>query len=215
MDLPNKSKSIHHLEERMGKLEPESFRYQVLGAAKSFKSSWIQLGQYLFTVYKDKLYRDWGHQTFEAYCAKEIGIRQNTAVKLLRSYSFLEKEEPAFVRHDAMEERKPDRIPSFEAVNALRLAHENERISEDQYDDLRQDILEEGKEDAEVKKKIKYILKAGAKNSPSSPEDKNAVLKKLALYLKNYKNDISLLSIPPKIVKKLDELLEILEDYQK
>ncbi len=199
----------------MGKLEPESFRYQVLGAAKSFKSSWIQLGQYLFTVYKDKLYRDWGHLTFEAYCAKEIGIRQATAVKLLKSYSFLEKEEPSFVREDAMEQRKPDRIPSFEAVNSLRLAHENEKISEDQYDDLRQDILEEGKEDAEVKKKIKYLLKAGDKKSASVTDDKNAQLKKLSLYLANYKNGISLLDIPPKVLKKLDELIEVLEDYQK
>src|SRR5487761_2441298 len=93
MTTPQKTKSIHNLEERMGHLEPESLRYQVLDAAKSFKSSWIQLGQFLFTVYKDKLYRDWAYQTFEAYCAKEIGIRQNTAIKLLKSYSFLEKEE--------------------------------------------------------------------------------------------------------------------------
>ncbi len=199
----------------MGSLEPESLRYQVLDAAKSFKSSWIALGQYLFTVYKDKLYKDWGYQTFEAYCAKEIGIRQNTAVKLLKSYSFLEKEEPEYVSSRSMEERKPDRIPSFESVNALRLAHENERISEDQYDDLRQDILEEGKEDAEVKKKIQYILKSGPKKTADEGQDKTAPLKKLTLYLKNYKNDISLLQIPPKIVKKIDELLEVLEDYQK
>ena len=210
-----KSKSIQNIEERMGKLEPESLRYQVLGAAKSFKSSWIQLGQYMFTVYKDKLYRDWGHQTFETYCSKEIGIRQATAMKLLKSYSFLEKEEPAYVREDAMEERKPSRIPSFESVNALRLAHENESISEDQYDDLRQEILEEGKEDADVKKKIKYLLKAGQKKSAAPGDEKNASLKKLAQYLTNYKNDVSLLSLPPKVLKKLDELIEVLEDWRK
>ena len=199
----------------MGGLEPESFRYQVLDSAKRFKSSWIELGQFLFTVYKDKRYKDWEYLTFEAYCAKEIGIRQNTAVKLLKSYSFLEKEEPEFVRSEALSERKPDRIPSYEAVNTLRLAHENERITEDQYEGLRQDILEDVKEDSEIKKKIKYILKSGAKSSAASPEDKNASLKKLALYLKNYKSDVSSLEVPPKILKKLDELLELLEDYQK
>ena len=210
-----KPKSIHNLEARMGNLEPDSFRYKVLDAAKSFKSSWIELGQFLFTVYKDKLYRDWKYETFESYCAKEIGIRQNTALKLLKSYSFLEKEEPDFVRPETLSERKPNRIPSFESVNALRLAHDNDRVSESQYEDLRQDILEDAKEDSEIKKKVKYILKSGAKLSPSQGNDKHASLKKLGSYLKNYKNDVSTLDVPPKILKKLDELLELLQDYQK
>ena len=215
MNPVQKSKSIQNLEQRMGSMEPQSLRYQVLGAAKQFKSSWIELGQYLITVYKDKLYKDWGYVTFEAYCGKEIGIRPNTAVKLLKSYAFLEKEEPQYIRKETLDQRKPDRIPSYESVNALRLAHQNEGISEGQYEDLRQDILEDVKEEAEVKKKIKYILKSGSQNLPSPAEDKNASLKKLTLYLKNYKNDISTLAIPPKVLKKLDELLEILEDYQK
>ena len=208
-----KSKSIQNLENRMGNLEPDSLRFKVLDAAKSFKSSWIELGQYLFTVYKDKLYRDWDYLTFEAYCSKEIGIRQNTALKLLKSYSFLEKEEPEFVRPETLSERKPDRIPSYEAVNTLRLAHENERVTENQYEDLRQDILEDVKEDAEIKKKVKYILKSGSKNASSPAEDKQASLKKLTLYLKNYRNDVSTLEVPPKIMKKLDELMELLENY--
>ena len=215
MSTPQKPKSITNLEQRMGALSPDSFRYQVLDAAKRFKSSWIELGQFLFTVYRDKRYKDWEYLTFEAYCAKEIGIRQNTAVKLLKSYAFLEKEEPAYVKQETLRQRKPDRIPSFEAVNSLRLAHENERISEDQYEDLRRDILEDAKEDAEVKKKIKYILKSGSKNTAPVAPDKNVSLKKLSLYLKNYKNDISTLDVPPKILKKLNELLDLLEDYQK
>src|SRR5258707_896036 len=112
-----KTKSIQEIEERMQSLAPESVRYKVLDSARSFKSSWIALGQYLFTVYKDKLYKDWGYLTFEAYCGKEIGVRQATAVKLLKSYSFLEKEEPAFLRREALEERKPSQIPSYESVN--------------------------------------------------------------------------------------------------
>ena len=79
-------------------LEPGSFRYKVLDAARGFKSSWMELGQYLFTVYRDKLFKEWWYLTFEAYTAKEIGIKQPTAMKLLRSYSFLEKEEPVFLK---------------------------------------------------------------------------------------------------------------------
>jgi hypothetical protein len=164
-----KPKAIHDIEERMENTDPESFRYKVLESAKGFKSSWIELGQYLFTVYKDKLYKDWGYLTFEAYCAKEIGIRQATAVKLLKSYAFLETEEPQFLKRENIEDRQPKNIPSVDAVNSLRLAKSNEDISEKDYRELREDVLDDAKDDDEVKKKIKYILKA--KTRPDGPED--------------------------------------------
>lgn len=211
-----KPKSIANLEDRMGSLSPDSLRYRVLESAKDFKSSWIELGQYLYTVYKDKTYKDWGYLTFEAYCAKEIGVRQNTAIKLLKGYSFLEKEEPEWVRPDYREQKKPDQIPSYEAVNSLRLAKQNDRISESQYEEIRDEVLEDVKEDAEVKKKIKYILKTGPKPAGASATDeKMNSLKKLTQYLQNFRNGVSTLEIPSKIMKQLDEFLEVLEDYQK
>ena len=194
-------------------LPPSSFRYRTLDAARQFKSSWIQLGQYLFAVYRDKLYRDWSYLTFEAYCAEEIGIRQNTAVKLLKSYAFLEKEEPEFLKREALEGRTPNRIPGFESVNALRLASENDRVSESKYDELREEVLENAVEDAEIKKKLRYILKAGRKE-PSTEETKEALLKKLTSTLQSTRNDAGA-ALPAKILKKLDELLELLIDYQK
>jgi hypothetical protein len=212
----------------MGGLNPSSFRYRVLDAARDFKSSWIELGQVLFSVWRDKLYKDWGYLTFEAYCAKEIGVRQNTAMKLLKSYSFLEKEEPVFLkrlfgRHlpagqagagETLEERKPHRIPGFESVNALRLARENDRVSESRYGELREEVLEKAVEDAEVKKKLRYILKTG-KKEPSEEEAKHAFLKKLTATLQSARNDAASSTLPAKIVKKLDEFLELLKDYQK
>jgi hypothetical protein len=212
--MAQKPRSIQKIEERMGVLDPSSFRYRVLGAARDFKSSWIELGQHLFTVYRDKLYRDWSYLTFEAYCAKEIGIRQSTAVKLLKSYAFLEKEEPHFLKRETLEGTTPTRIPGFEAVNALRLAKANDRVSENDYEGLREDVFESAAEDADVKKKLRYILKTG-KNGPSEQETKETVLKKLTAYLETTRNDATSLALPAKILKKLDELLELLKDYQK
>ena len=210
-----KSKSIHNLEERMEKLDPESFRYKVLDAAKSFKSSWIEMGQYLFTIYKDKMYKDWGYLTFEAYCAKEIGIRQVTALKMLKSYSFLEHEEPNYLKQESFEEKKPHQIPSFESVNALRLAKASDRIPQKDYETLREDVLDNAKEDGEVKKKIRYILKSNApKNTGEEKEDRKVVLvKKLVNNLENTRNELSQLELPNKVLKKIDELLEILADF--
>lgn len=211
-----KTKSIHDIELRMETLEPDSFRYKVLDSAKSFKSSWIELGQYLFTIYKDKLFKDWGYLTFEAYCAKEIGIRQATAVKLLKSYSFLEREEPAFLKNQSLDETKPSQIPSYESVNALRLAKASDRISESDYKKIREDILENPKEDTEVKKKIRYILKSHSKplSDEEKEEKKDASLKRILTSLRNTKNELQELSFPGKVVKQIDELIDLLSELQ-
>jgi hypothetical protein len=210
-----KSKGIQDIETRMETIEPGSFRYKILDAAKGFKSSWIELGQYLFTVYKDKLYKDWGYLTFEAYCAKDVGIRQNTAVKMLKSYSFLEREEPEFLK-DEYKERKPSQIPGYEAVNALRLAKESERMPVKQYEELRDEVLDDVKEEGEVKKKIRYILKASPKKGAEESKDdqKAAVLKRLLNGLENARNDLSLLDIPTKLSNQIESLIEALTEYR-
>ncbi len=212
-----KTKAISQIEERMGSLEPESLRYKVLDCARGFKSSWIALGQYLFSVYKDKLFKDWGYLTFEAYCSKEIGIKQTTAMKLLKSYSFLEREEPAFLKKESIKERQPNRIPSYESVNALRLARESERISEDDYETLREEVLDDAKEDAEVKKKIKYILKSHAPKPTAEEKEsrKGEIVKKFLSQLRTARHEMGVLSFPAKIIDQIDDLVEVLEDYQK
>ena len=202
----------------MQDMDPASYRYQVLECARDFKSSWIRLGQFLYTVYKDKRFKDWGYVTFEAYCAKEVGIRQATAVKVLRSYSFLEREEPSFLKRESLEERKPSQIPSYESVNALRLAKESEKLSEKEYAGLREDVLDEAKEDAEVKKKVRYILKA--KNRPREEEtdpaeDRRAAFKRLFAQLTDAKTRLAIFDVPAKISKTLDLLIESLSDFQK
>ncbi len=205
-----KSKSLQDIELRMETLDPSSFRYKVLDSAKGFKSSWVELGQYLFTVYKDKLYKEWGYLTFEAYSSKEIGIRQPTALKLLRSYSFLEKEEPAYLKN-------PTQIPSYEAVNALRLAKQSERIPEDDYDALREEVLDNAREENEVKKKIRYILKANPKplSSEEKEDKKDASLRRILSSLRNAKSELEALSFPNKILKNIDQAIDLLSEYQR
>ena len=60
------SKAIQQLEERMADLQPGSLRHQTLEAAKRFKASWIELGRMLWTVYREKKFREWRYLTFEA-----------------------------------------------------------------------------------------------------------------------------------------------------
>ena len=95
------TKSLEGISSKMESIDKESIRYRILNSAKNFKTSWIDLGQSLYSVWKDKLYKEWGYMTFEAYTAKEIGIKKPTAIKLLKSYYFLEREEPAYLRKDS------------------------------------------------------------------------------------------------------------------
>jgi hypothetical protein len=209
-----KSKSIHRLEEQMETLSPETLRYRVLESAKKFKSSWIALGQYLYAFYKDKLYRDWGHSTFEVYCAKETGIRQQTAIKLLKSYYFLEKEEPAYLKKQTQEEGKPSEVPAFESVNALRLAKQSDRMAGKDYEKIREGVLEKGEEPVEIKKKIKYFLKAAPKKELPESEQKSLAAKKMVSYLESSLTELSNLSFPDKVLKKVEELLDLIQGYK-
>ncbi len=236
MALVQKTKSIQNLEERMERLDPGSFRYRVLDSAKSFKSSWIALGQALFFVYKDKIFREWEYLTFEAYCSKEVGIRQSTALKLLRSYSFLEHEAPIFLKKVSSAEQKPNQIPSVESVNALRLAKTSKRIPEKDYEKLREEVLDNAQEESQVKKKIRYILQANppkpSDRDTSDPEKRRQTLiKKILTQLRAAKLELGEFSaeggslpvrqagayggkMPPAVLKQMDSLISLLEDCQ-
>ena len=214
MSSENRTKGLDAIQSRMQGLNPSSLRYQALDSAKNFKSSWIELGQLLYSIHKDKLFRDWGYLTFDAYCAKEVGIRHATAVKLLKSYGFLEREEPAFLKRESLDERKPDRMPTLDAVNVLRLACENEDYPEDDYESLREAVLEKAAPEEDLKKKVRYVLKTGEKKV-SPDETRRASLQKLSSYLEATRRDAPNFDWPNKIVKKLDELMDLLAEWVK
>ena len=53
-----KTKTLENIERLMENTNSDAVRYRVLQSAKNFKTSWIELGQSLYTVWKDKLYRE-------------------------------------------------------------------------------------------------------------------------------------------------------------
>ena len=149
-------KAIQQLEDRLAQLEPGTIRHEALQAAKRFKSSWIELGRILWTVYKEKKFREWEYLTFEAYCAKEIGIRAATAKKLLHSYYFLEKEEPSTLKR--LTEQPPAHLPQVEAVNMLRLLSKKQEVPPESYQKVRSYVLEKGAEPLEVRRQVQSLL---------------------------------------------------------
>lgn len=151
-DTP-KSKGEQIIEQIMQELDPASDRYQVLASAKQFKSSWVALGAKLTHVSRDGLFRQWGYDSFEDYCAREIRIKKPTAHKLTLAYNYMEKEEPELMARQA--ELKP--LPDFRSVDLLRQAREEQNFSAEEYADLRRAVIEEERSHPTILKRFKEV----------------------------------------------------------
>lgn len=193
----------------------DELRGKVVEVARKHKASWIELGQYLFSVSKNKLFKEWGYNTFEVYCVKELKIREATASKLLKSYSFLEKEEPRMVKPEYTAEEEPRKIPDYESVNLLRLAKQNKNIPTNEFAELRHEVLNEAKEFKDVRAKVKAIVAdQKPKDTPEAKEVKrSSVIKRLIGFLSGAKTQLEEEDlVPDHVIKAIEALSSKLED---
>ena len=206
-----KSKSVKNIEAKMENLDSNSLRYHILESAKNFKCSWIELGRSLYAVYKDKMYKEWGYINFDVYLSREIGIRKQTGMKLLKSYYFLEKEEPQYLKNDYTASVQPAQLPSYESVNVLRQAKNNKVLDENDYRDLKKEVFEKGADLEQIKKNLGVIIRQRKELDPEVAQEKKsqAVLTRLLGQLRQLKQEVTvlkLLSAP--LIKDLDDLIK-------
>ncbi|MDD5130876.1 MAG: hypothetical protein PHS66_07530 [Candidatus Omnitrophica bacterium] len=204
-------KSLKNIEAKMENLDTNSLRYHILESAKNFKSSWIELGRSLYSAWKDKMYKEWGYVNFDIYVAREIGIRKQTAMKLLKSYYFLEKEEPQYLKNEYTSSAEPVNLPSYESVNILRQAKNNKNLDKDDYHDLKKEVFEKGRDAQEIKKNLGVIIRQRQELDPEAAEDKkkNAVLRRLLGQLRMLKQEVAVLKLlPVPLIKDLDSLIK-------
>ncbi|HAJ57153.1 MAG TPA: hypothetical protein DCL35_05225 [Candidatus Omnitrophica bacterium] len=211
-----KTRSIRNIEQKMAGVEPGSIRYNVLEAAKNFKSSWIALGQILYMVYKDKHFKSWGFMTFEAYCKAELGLQKQTASKLLHSYYFLEKDEPQLLKDlQSQDSIEPKSIPSVDAVNVLRLAAKSKELTEDDYQEFKKNVFEDGVEGKEIKKQVGLRLRS--LREEEDPEKarlqrRTSTLRRLYATLRTLQKEVNVANlVSDKTAKELERLLGFLE----
>jgi hypothetical protein len=204
-----KTKSLENIEEKMSGMDTESLRFQILQNAKSFKTSWIDLGQALYSVWKDKIFKDWGFLTFDAYTAKEIGIRKNTALKLLKTYYFLEKEEPHLVDKDYVKTKDAAEVPTYESVDVLRLAKKKQLLDKEDYTRFKRDVLENGRDGREVKKDLTALIRQREELEPEEARKKKreATIKRLLTTLRGLKTEIEMTKVLPSDVLKQTKML--------
>ena len=129
---------------------PDDLRQTVLLSARRFKSTWVELGKLLVKVRDEALFETWGFATFEAYCLGELRIRKQTALKLTRSFSFLDRHEPQAMQAPATTEA----APPFEVVEVLAQAEERGQLSAQEYKSIRDSIWSDSKPVSELKREL-------------------------------------------------------------
>jgi len=209
-----KSKSLQDIENKMNGLDESSMRYHILESAKNFKLSWVELGRSLYSVWRDKMYKSWGYSEFDTFTAKEIGIKKPTAMKLLRSYYFIEKEEPQLLKSGSSCENVAV-IPNFEAVDVLRMAKEKKGLGEDDYQKIKKDVFESGRDFREVKKDLTALIRQRDELSPEEAWGKKrlASIKRCLGTLKSLKEEIKVSKIlPAQIVNEISVLIAKIEE---
>ena len=205
-----KSKSLKNIEAKMENLDVNSLRYHILESAKNFKCSWIELGRSLYAVWKDKLYKEWGYVNFDIYVSRETGIRKQTAMKLLKSYYFLEKEEPQYLKNEYAVSAQPANLPGYESVNILRQAKNNKGLDEDDYRNLKKEVFEKGRDAQELKKNLGVIIRQRQELLPEAAQEKKrySALKRLLGQLRLLKQEVAVLKLlPVPLIKDLDNLI--------
>ena len=196
-------------------LEQDELREKVVEVARRHKASWIKLGQYLYTIQRNKMYKYWGFLEFDGYCMKELGIRPLTALKMVRSYQFLEREEPKVIELNSTGSENLRKIPSFEAVNILRLARRNKQFTEKDLEDIREEVLEDGKEPKEVRAHVRKLLSDREEKDPAEVRKsrRNSAIRRLLSVLANTKKELEGAHLlPAPLLKQMAELEEKLED---
>jgi hypothetical protein len=176
------------------------------------------LGQALYSVWKDKLYKKWGYEEFEAYARKEVGIRNETAQKLLRSYTFLEKEEPAFLRKEHNETLEARVIPTYEAVDVLRQAEakKDKGLGKEGYSKIRKYVLTDGKDAKEAKKEMAAIVKdnnEGEEGEVNEDRQNAIIVKRFLTLLKGFHTAMSARGfVSREVIKETAELIKKIEE---
>ncbi len=143
------SAAIDRIAARIEDLPEGSLRRRVLEGARRFKASWVELARLLAQVRREGQWREWGFQSFERYCARELFIRKQTAEKLTASYGFLERHEPEMARA-----RQPRPAPAFEVIEVLSRAEAAGRLPAEAYQELRQEVVEGGATPAAVNHRL-------------------------------------------------------------
>ncbi|HUQ04251.1 MAG TPA: hypothetical protein VM261_17250, partial [Kofleriaceae bacterium] len=116
------TKTDRAMEDQLLAVANDPERADTLAKARAFKRTWIELADALARVQKQTSWERWGFTDFDAYCRKELHLRQSTVAKLLGSFRFLESAAPKVLERARTQPNAP--VPSLAAVQFVEKATE-------------------------------------------------------------------------------------------
>lgn len=212
--------SVIDHEERISKLKQlnnptsQELRERAATAAKSFKTAWVELAQTLYAVWRDKLYEYWGYEKFEHYVEREVGIKKSMALKLIKTYSFIEDQEPQVLKEEYLEQREPSAMPDIDALHLLRLARGKKELTRQDYQEIRKQVLEKATPAGTVRKDLTALIKERKNIDPDKEREQRheAAVRRFLNAIRSFRKDAEALKlVRVDVVKKAEELFKELE----
>lgn len=212
--------SVIDQEERISKLKKldnvtsKELREIAHQSSKDFKTVWVTFAQTLYSIHRDKLYEYWGYEKFDHYVERELGMKKSMALKLVKTYAFVEQQEPTFLKEEFQEAREANAIPELDAINVLRLARNRKELTKEDYQDLRKQVFDKGRGAAQVRKDLTAIMKERKQLDPEEEREQRnaAAVRRLLNAIRSFKKDAETLKlVKVDIVKKAEELLTELQ----
>lgn len=203
MQPTNVDRALAALEEQHAD-DPE--RATMLRLTRRFKASWLELGEALSEVKRQKAWERWGYDSFETYAKNELKLRPDTVEKLTGSYMFLHRSAPEILRRDPLSS-----LPTMKAIDYLRKveekAAEDDSIPQETLVDVRKQILEDNVPVGKVAKLYNDTLFPVSDNQRRENEKK--AIKAAATKLRDLLADTSAVSkrAASSVGEALDELL--------
>lgn len=175
----------------------DEMREKVLNHAKDFKTSWVALGQTLHAIWQDKYFYGWGYDKFEYYTESELGLKKSLCLKLLKNYLFLEQEEPNYLSKEFKQENDALKVPNYDAIDVLRMARKKPELLKTDYQKIRKDIFDKGKNASLVRKDLTALIKERKVVDPDEEREQRncASIKKLLSSLQSFKKDMETLKL--------------------
>ncbi len=189
-------------------------RSQILTHAKDFKTSWVKLGQALYAVWNDKMFKLWGYEKFETYTQKELGMKKQIAIKILKSYYFLEHEEPSYLKEDYSESTQTALVPSYDTINVLRLAKNKKDLSREEFGKLKEEVFLKGKDAAIVRKELTALMKERKEIDPDEERDKRNLfaVRRFMNAFRSFQKDMETLKlVPVSILQDMERIIRKIE----
>lgn len=150
------TKAEQALADKMVAFAADGERVAVLGKARAFKRSWLELAEALTSVQKRASWQRWGYDSMETYCRQELHLKGPTVAKLLGSYQFLRNQAPKVIER-ARRDDPEVHVPSVAAVDFVARAVERGAAPPEAIEEIQRAAFDEGAEPAQLSRRFKEV----------------------------------------------------------